>query len=304
RHGEEGCFRILTGEPLPPGWTGKGWACHQLARAATAAQGEYLLFLDADTEQTPEMLASAIALARESGADLLSAWPYLKAGSWSEKLVLPMIHLSLVFYPHALWQRLQRTPSRIAALPRSIRRGFGAANGQFLLFRREAYEKIGGHAAQKGHLVEDVALGRAIANRAGEGMRLINCDGTPIANVRMYTCFAEVWEGFTKNIRAAFEGSVGLYIGTGVMMTAVFFLPFVWIWLLEGAAFRLVAAQIGLIYLIRTVLMFRFRTPWLGTLLHPVGQFLCTTIALNSWRKSVGPGVTWKGRLYEVIHPE
>ena len=298
-------LRVISGSPLPPGWTGKGWACHQLAQAA---RGEYLLFTDADTQHAPHMLASALALVEETQADLLSAWPKLLMLTWSEKLVLPMIHLAMAFYPHALLQWLQASPGRAkrwtGGLPDHYRRGFGAANGQFIWFRRTAYERIGGHESVRSHMVEDVALGRAVAQRINEGMRLVNCDGAPVAEVRMYTRFSEVWEGFTKNIRAAFESSLGMYLGFGLLTNCTLLLPFVWIWSAHGVQWKIVAAQIAMIIAIRIALAIRLQSSWVGVLLHPVGQVLGTAIALNSWRRSAGKGVTWKGRTYEVVHPQ
>ncbi len=290
-------LRILTGQPLPAGWTGKGWACHQLA---AAAKGEYLLFIDADTEHAPQMLASTVAMARETGADLLSAWPRLLAFTWSEKAILPMLHVAFVYYPHALWEWIQSTPERLQSVSAERRRAMGAANGQFIFFRRTAYEQVGGHADCRSHMVEDLALGRATARA---GLRLVNCDGSAISRVRMYTCFSEVWEGFTKNIRAAFENALAMYFLTGTVLCATFLLPFVFVWFTEGLARWLVLGQIAVIYAIRIRLTVRFGTSWLGCLLHPVGQALTTAIALNSWRCSAGKGVTWKGRRYDVVHP-
>ncbi len=295
-------LRVVRGQPLPEGWTGKSWACHQLAQIAKADLGDYLLFLDADTDHTPQMISSAISLAQEARADLLSAWPKLETESWGEKLILPMIHLALVFYPYGFFQWLQLEPSRFSMIPRRLRRMFGAANGQFLLFRREAYARIGGHEAQKSHMVEDVALGRAVAAQAGEGLRLINCDGSSISSVRMYTNLDEVWEGLTKNIRAAFEGNLIGYLLTGTVVSLLFLLPFFWIWISFGEEFWLVALQILLIYLIRFLMTIRFRSTWFGAIFHPFGLLLTIAIALNSWRRSAGDGVTWKGRLYKVVH--
>jgi len=201
--------RLIQGAALPPGWTGKNWACHQLAQQA---RGAWLLFTDADTEHAPGALASAQAHAQAARADLLSAWPRLMTKTWSERLIIPVIHiLAVAFYPHALLAWLQRHPERLRRCPPSALRALGGANGQFLFFKKTAYDAIGGHAAVRAHLVEDVALGREIAARLGEGMRLVNCDGSRLVECRMYLRFGEVWEGFTKNIRPAFEDAIAVW---------------------------------------------------------------------------------------------
>ncbi len=295
--GEESPRRVLSGEPLPEGWTGKNWACHQLA---LAARGEYLLFTDADTTHAPGTASAVIAAAREYRADLLSAWPRLITKTWSEKLVIPMILLiGMVAYPHWLVLLLQRFPTVAARLPVAARRALGAANGQFIFFRRAAYDRIGGHAGLRDHLVEDVALGRAVATRMGEGMRLLNCDALHFSTCRMYRRFPEVWEGFTKNARAAFEDSLFGFLLIGGLQVCAFLLPFVFIFV-PGPARPLILVQIGVIYLIRIVLTLRFRTSWLGCLLHPFAEVLALAIGVNSWRRLGSKGVTWKGRTYQA----
>ena len=193
------------GRPLPPGWTGKAWACHQLA---AEARGEYLLFTDADTAHEPAALGAFLGHALDTDAALLSAWPRQVTGTWSEHAVIPLVYVLLLgALPHYLLRRLQRHPEYARGASPASLRTLGAANGQYMLFRRDAYEAIGGHAAVRDHLVEDVALGRLVAARTAEGMRLINCDGSRLVRCRMYASFAEVWEGFTKNLRAAFAES-------------------------------------------------------------------------------------------------
>lgn len=293
---ENAARRLIPGEPLPPGWTGKNWACHQLARRA---RGEWLLFTDADTEHAPGTLAAALAHARETRADLLSAWPWLVTGTLGEKLVIPMVHLlGLAVYPHALLAWLQRHPRRARGLSRSALRALGAANGQFLFFKKSAYDAIGGHAAVRGHLVEDVALGREITARMGEGMRLVNCDGSRLVRCRMYRSFAEVWEGFTKNVRPVFEDAAAAWWLSGVFQWCCFFMPFVLLFFPSQRRFA--AVEVALIYCIRIVLTWRFRTSWLGCALHPFGHFLAMCIGLNSWRRASRAGVTWKGRVYRT----
>ena len=290
-----GHLRVLTGEPLPPGWTGKGWACHQLA---AQARGEFLFFADADTAHAPGTVSAAVAFARQHRADLVSAWPALLTATCGERLIIPMIvFLGMAMYPHWLLCFLQNHPHLAARVPARARRVLGAANGQFMFFTRAAYDRIGGHAAVHDHLVEDVALGRAVTARIGEGMRLFNCDSLQFSTVRMYRSFGETWEGFTKNLRAAFEESLLGFLAIGAWQFCGFLLPFV---LAVAAPRPLVFAQIAVIYLIRILLTVRFRTSWLSCLLHPISQALGLAIGVNSWRRSARGGVSWKGRTYQV----
>jgi chlorobactene glucosyltransferase len=293
--GGGGALRVLAGTPLPPGWTGKGWACHQLA---AQARGAFLFFADADTTHAPGTVSAAVAYARERRADLVSAWPALLTATPGERLIIPMIvFLGMVMYPHWLLRFLQNHPHLASRVPAWARRVLGAANGQFMFFTRAAYDRIGGHALVRDHLVEDVALGRAVTARIGQGMRLFNCDSLQFSTVRMYRSFGETWEGFTKNLRAAFEESLAGFLAIGAWQLCGFLLPFVF------AVFTprpLVFAQVAVICLIRVVLTIRFRTSWLSCLLHPVSETLGLAIGLNSWRRSAGGGVSWKGRTYQV----
>lgn len=293
---ESGNRRVISGEPLPVGWTGKGWACHQLS---LAAQGQYLFFTDADTTHAPGTVTAALAAMREYRASLLSAWPRLITKTLGEKLVIPMvILLGMVIYPHWLVLLLQRYPAVAAMLPTAARRSLGAANGQFIFFNRAAYDRVGGHAGLRDHLVEDVALGRAVALRMAEGMRLLNCESLQFSTCRMYRSFPEVWEGFTKNLRAAFENSLAGFLFIGITHACAFLLPFVFLFI-PSPAWPLVVMQVALIYLIRVVLAARFRTSWLGCLLHPAGEIVSLAIGLNSWRRLATKGVVWKGRVYQ-----
>ncbi|MDL5050329.1 glycosyltransferase [Oscillatoria amoena NRMC-F 0135] len=196
-------MRVMAGESLPRGWVGKCWACHQLSREA---RGHYILFTDADTILHPQCLSSAVQFAQAHDAALTSLWPRQVAGTWSEKLIIPFVYqLLLVFLPHALVNRISHA-------------GLGAANGQFVLFRRSDYDALGGHEAVRNHLVEDVALARATL---AAGRKLLNVDGTELVSCRMYHRFADLWEGFTKNLRAAFEKNAGAFVFFGVLQATV-----------------------------------------------------------------------------------
>lgn len=276
--------RLIRGRSLPPGWIGKCWATHQLAEAAT---GELLLFTDADTQHNPGSVADAVAAMAVSRADLLSLWPHQITVSLAEKLVIPLGYaLILMLRPHWLEHR-----TRIPAL--------GAANGQFLMFRREAYAQIGGHASVRDHLVEDVALSRrAIA----AGLRLVNLDGQDQVRCRMYRGFADLWEGFSKNLRAAFEDKPLAFVAFGALQFAFLLAPFVAAPIFAAAqhraAFLACCALCLWIILIRVCLAARFRGPISGALLHPLGQALALALAINSWIRSARGTVVWKGRTY------
>jgi len=276
-------IRLISGQPLPEGWVGKPWACHQLAQQA---KGDYLLFVDADTRFSDITLSQAVHLAHEQQSDLLSLWPNMESLSWSERLVIPFVHLFILFYlPH--WAK-------------GSLRCFGAANGQFVLFRRTAYEKIKGHESVRNHMVEDIAIAR---NMRAAGFKVLNLDGTnpghsiALVRCRMYTRFSEVWEGFTKNLYPSFDGNFFAFFFFQSVQAVVFLSPF----LLLFTPFRgpLVWTVIDIIVAIRLSLAHRFRQSYIGALLHPFGQLLVLAIAMNSWLQSLRGRLPWKGRLYQ-----
>jgi chlorobactene glucosyltransferase len=290
-------LRLIRGEELPEGWVGKNWACHQLSRSADPASG-HLLFTDADTIHAPDCVAVALAHARAARADLLSLWPRQITGTWSEKLVIPLGYLLFMsFQPFFLLGWLQGDPERVRRWGVGARHlaAMGVANGQFLLFRRRSYEALGGHEALQDHLVEDIAFGRRVASRTGEGMRLVNADGIDLLKCRMYASFAGVWEGFSKNLRPVFEEAHYSFLLFGVMIFTLFFLPF----LLIGIGCAAAWIAVGIILLTRLILTLRFRTSWFGLLVHPAAVILSLLIALNSWRLCLRKGIVWKGRVYD-----
>jgi chlorobactene glucosyltransferase len=292
-------LRLLPGAELPAGWVGKNWACHQLSCAANPTSG-HLLFTDADTVHGPASVRTALGHAARSRADLLSVWPDQITGTWAEKLIIPLGYLLFTaFQPLPLLRWLQADPGRVArwGFTREKLASLGAANGQFLLFRRESYFRIGGHEALRDHLVEDIAFGRRVAAATGEGMRLVNADGIDLVQCRMYSDFREVWEGFSKNLRPVFEQSRMGFVVFGVAVSFLFLLPFL-LPALPGGLTPAPVASLLIVVVLRLLLTLRFRTSWFGFVAHPGGVVLALLIALNSWRLCAQGGVFWKGRRY------
>jgi hypothetical protein len=132
-----------------------------------------------------------------------------------------------------------------------------------------------------------------------EGLRFFNCESLRFSTCRMYSSFGEVWEGFSKNLRPAFEERAGGFVFVGAMQVCAWLLPCVFIFTEWGTRhWPLVAAQVATIYAVRVVLTARFQTSWLSCFLHPIAQVFGLLIGLNSWRLAGRRGVTWKGRRY------
>lgn len=194
--------RTISADPPAAGWTGKANACLTGARAA---RGRWLLFTDADTFHKPGSLARSLAEAQKHGADLLSYSPEQEVRSFAEKALMPLV-----------FAELARTykPKRICdpACPDA------AANGQFLLIHRDAYDAVGGHAAVAGDLLEDVALARLV-KRSGRRLRFRY--GGDAVRTRMYRSFGQLLEGWTKNLVLLFPSAGRLAVLRGMEFAAM-----------------------------------------------------------------------------------
>src|SRR5580700_7596055 len=177
-------LKILnTGDVLPPGWAGKNYA-FSIGAAAAAARGDWLLFTDADTYHLHGSTRRALCDAAEHDAVLVSYSPEQEMGSFWERALIPFVYCRLA---NKFSFARVNDPARPDA----------AANGQFLLLLREVYEKLGGHTAIAGQILEDVALARRVKG-AGYGIYFTAPIGT--VRTRMYRSFGAMWQGWTKNL--------------------------------------------------------------------------------------------------------
>lgn len=272
-------LRVIPGEPLPPGWLGKNWACHQLSRAAT---GDVLIFTDADVTWERGALNALLAHLRATNADLLTVWPRQETVTWGERLVIPTVALVVLAYLPLV---------AVHHLPWSI---FAAANGQCLAFRRDAYAAAGGHAAVRADIVEDIALARRI-KRAGRRLRM--AAGGALLHCRMYHSWPEVRDGLAKNIVAGHGGRIMLLLSTAFHWL-VFAGP--WLWLALGWHSRgwpgVPLALGGAGVLLRAATAAKTGQRVLDAALMPVTVVLMTRIAAQAlWWQARGTA-QWKGR--------
>ncbi len=284
----DGRLRLIRGQPLPQGWLGKSFACYQLAHLA---RGTWLLFADADTVHRPATLAWAIAAARQNRSDLVTMIPHTVTHTLGEQLVLPIIPFGLLgCFPLALGARW-RVPMMTMAL------------GPYMLFRREAYFRAGGHEKVRGEIAEDVALARQMVRSGG---RVTMLDGSEWVDVHFYHGFRESWHGLAKSAFAA----LGYRLLPSLLMAAVYGFLFLWpltllvLGFLQGRmgepTLRLALFQVvlnsGLWYAVAE----RFRLPRNTAFLYPLTVLLTILIMLDSIRRVAFSGVGWKERVYQV----
>lgn len=284
-------LRIVQGVDLTPGWAGKPHALHQ---GISAAQGQWLCFVDADTFALPDLLSAAYRTAREQRADLFTILTRQELLTFWERVILPLVFtaLSVGFSP-----RRVNDPK----YPEAV------ANGQFILIRRSVYQAVGGYESIRGQVVEDKALAEQVKR---SGYRLVVGDGRQVASTRMYTSLNEIWEGWTKNIYLGMRDRVGLLlVGAVVGLVGALVLP---AWLFAGAAWyfasgaaeaALIAAQAAVLWLVLLAVRAKASqafgiSAWYAFTL-PLGALIFTAMMLASAYKVIsGQGVTWKGRRY------
>src|ERR1700732_4596895 len=177
--------RVIEASPLPESWTGKNAA---VTTGAREARGEWLLFTDADTVHLRGSLARALAEAQDNKAAMLSYSPEQLVVTFWEMATLPVVFAELA----------RQYPPSIVSDPSSP---VAAANGQFILIRRETYDAVGGHAAVAGDILEDVALAGTV-KRSGRKIRFRYAPDA--VRTRMYRNYGQLRDGWTKNLALLF----------------------------------------------------------------------------------------------------
>ncbi|MEP6488900.1 glycosyltransferase [Microcoleus vaginatus GB2-A3] len=299
-------LKILAGQPRPTNqyWAGKNWACAQAVQIAT---GDFLLFIDADVRLKPGAIETAIATAETEKIDLFTCMPALVCECFAEWLVQPIMfnHLAVCYDFTAV-----NDPTIDSAF----------AGGPFMLFRRSGYEKIGGHEAVAGEIVEDVELAKRI-KRAGLKLGLYS--GSNLASVRMYRSWSALWEGWTKNLYLGANRSWGLMVYMAAIMFFIYPMPWIGLFIilkqiisvfplsssvfsLPSSFFLLPSSLLVIIVIWQHYTLRRLGAEisecptkywWLGGF----GGALVAAIAIGSAIKTeTGWGWTWRGRTLQI----
>lgn len=279
-------LRLVRGNELPIGWFGKPWAC---AQGAAIASGTVLIFTDADTSHHPDLIGHAVGALQAESADLLTLTSRQICTTFWERLVMPQIWAMLA------WRFPPNGVSR-ATKPHQV-----VANGQFIVVPRPSYDAIGGHAAVKGEVVEDLALAQHFL-LAGKRLRMIY--GEALISTRMYRSLGEMIEGWSKNLylgaRQSLSGMpvlarlapIGLMLGFACWLMPPILLAL-------GVLTTAMWLAIGLSLLFWALVSWGMEIPIRYALGYPLGAAMALWIALRSTLRGAGR-VEWRGRTYDV----
>jgi hopene-associated glycosyltransferase HpnB len=276
---------VVSGEPLPEGWSGKLWALEQGWRVARAAQPEEVLLLDADIELAPGMAAALAGKLRREGLDLVSVMAALRMESFWEKALVPaFVYFFKLIYPFALSND-----------PRS---GCAAAAGGCILLRAGMLERLGGFDSIRGALIDDCTLARKVKEAGGKtwiGLSHSVCSHRP------YPDLGGIWNMVARNAFTQLRYSRALLLATTALLVLVFWAPV--FGLLAPAAATRAAAAAAFIAMAAayapTLLYYRRSVAWaLG--LPVIGALFLFMTWTSAWRYWRGKRSEWKGRVYSA----
>jgi len=272
---------VISGQPLPAGWTGKLWALQQGIDQAILLRPQFLLLTDADIRHSPHSIATLVGIADRGGYDLASFMAKLHCRSLPERLLIPaFVFFFFLLYPPE-WIR---NPQRKIA---------GAAGG-CILIRPEALERAGGVAAIRGEIIDDCALANRVKRSGGRVWLSVTPD---THSLRAYETFGEIERMVARTAFNQLQHSAWLLIGAVVGLLLTYLLPLALI--LSGShTLVLLGAAAYLLMWVAYLPMVRFyglNPAWALTLPFSAAFYVVATLhsALNYWS---GRGGEWKGR--------
>ncbi|MGH8211310.1 MAG: glycosyltransferase [Steroidobacteraceae bacterium] len=275
---------VISGQPKPAGWSGKLWA---LSQGIAASSAPMLLFADADIVHDPRHLSSLVAKLQQPRVAMVSEMVKLNCTSFAERALVPaFVYFFQMLYPFA---RVNDPRSEVAA-----------AAGGTVLIRREALERIGGIAAIRNALIDDVTLAQAVKASGRHSGAVIYLGHSGLAtSVRPYPGWRDLWQMISRTAFTQLRYSALLLLLTLAGLTLVWLVPAWEIVFGHGWARAAGLAAFSLAALSYLPTLARYRRSALWSLALPLiaSFYMAATLgsALNYW---LGRGARWKSRAY------
>ncbi|MGA0603108.1 glycosyltransferase [Caulobacter sp. KR2-114] len=281
--GREDRLQVVTGAPLPAGWTGKLWAVSQGVAKAMERDGgapKYLLLTDADIAHTPDNLSALVARAEAEDRVLVSLMAKLCVETWAERLLIPaFVFFFDMLYPFG-WVNDPRNRTAAAA-------------GGVMLARADALAAAGGIAAIRTAIIDDCTLGAKMKTQGSIWLGLTD----RARSLRPYQSLAEIGRMVSRSAYAQLNYSPWLLAGTLVGMLLVYVAAPALTFAADGWPRWLgLAAWTAMAVAFQPMLAFYRRSPLWGFALPLIGALYCLFTVQSAVAVWQGKGGMWKGR--------
>jgi hopene-associated glycosyltransferase HpnB len=272
---------IISGKPLPPGWSGKVWAMQQGIEAAQSFSPDYLLFTDADIQHDSENVARLLSIAISGSYDLASFMVKLHCSTLPEKLLIP----AFVFFFFQLYP-----PQWVASSNNSTA---GAAGG-CLLIRARALQDAGGLQQIRNEIIDDCSLARLV-KRSGGTLWLGLTESAH--SIRPYRSLAEIERMISRTAFNQLRHSGFLLAAAVVGLLLTYLAPVALLFGTTNLAVMSGALAFAVMMTAYAPMVRFYRLNPLWTLTLPfVAIFYMSATIHSAWKYWFGRGGQWKGR--------
>ncbi len=270
-------IRLIKGTTLSQHWLGKNWACHQLA---LEAKGDYFLFLDADVNPHPNLIASLIGEAAEKKLTLLSVFPDQQMETIGESCVVPLMNYIL----------LSLLPLKFIFSKGNV--SFSAANGQCMFFNARDYRENLFHQQVKEKVAEDIEIMKIVKTKSRAGETLL---ANGLISCRMYSSGNEAILGFRKNILSIFGNSI-FFLLTFLLLSVFAYIP-----IIMFATAPVILLMLCGVLLIRILIsVISNQSSFKNIILHPLQMLMLVFISVLALISKSNKNATWKGRRIKI----
>jgi len=279
----------VSAQTKPEGWMGKNWACMEGYKKAT---GDILLFSDADTKHSQNVISLAVSHLLSFDLDALSAIPKMRAIDFWTKITLPMISVFL----HTRFSALKvNDPTKKTAY----------FFGSFFIIKRKTYESVGMHESVKHEIIEDGALGKKV-KESGHKMKIVR--GDHLIDAVWARDKSTLWNALKRLMVPLYLQSKKIAIGCFFAVLFLLFMPFPILAYSVFGAFKTTSFSLLFVTsIISTIMIYMgaiievkklLQLKLIDALFAPIGSLVVVLGFLSGLLQAKNSAVSWRGRKY------